>query len=391
MRRSLPAALILLASAGAGGAAPCGGSFAEFVAGLKAEAVQRGHSSVAAERFLAGARQDPEVLRRDRAQGFFTLPFTEFARRLVSENRLAMGRRNAERHAATLAEAERRFGVPPGILLAFWALETDFGAVQGDINTRDALVTLAHDCRRPQLFRPQVFAALALHEKGDFDPATTTGAWAGEIGQVQMLPRDILELGVDGDGDGHVRLKESAADALLSGANMLRSLGWRAGEPWLQEVRVPGAMDWGKAGIASRLPVAEWERMGVAPLGGGWLGPGLQASLVLPEGRLGPAFLAYPNFSVLFEWNQSFTYVLTAAYLATRYAGAAVFDARSPEPGLHRDAMKALQRKLAARGHDVGAIDGILGAGTRAAVRAEQQRLGLPADAWPTQALLERL
>ncbi|PKP79385.1 MAG: lytic murein transglycosylase, partial [Alphaproteobacteria bacterium HGW-Alphaproteobacteria-2] len=105
----------------------------------------------------------------------------------------------------------------------------------------------------------------------------------------------------------------------------------------------------------------------------------------------GPAFLAYPNFSVLFEWNQSFTYVLTAAYLATRYAGAPVFDARNPEPGLDRDAMKALQRKLAARGHDVGAIDGILGAGTRAAVRAEQRRLGLPVDAWPTRELLERL
>ncbi len=391
MRHTLFAALIALASAGDAAAAPCGGSFPAFLDGLRAEAVQRGHAPAAVERFLAGARQDPEVLRRDRAQGFFTLPFTEFARRLVSENRLVAGRRNAERHAAALAEAERRFGVPPGILLAFWALETDFGAVQGDINTRDALLTLAHDCRRPQLFRPQVFAALALHEKGDFDPVTTTGAWAGEIGQVQMLPRDILELGVDGDGDGHVRLKESAADALLSGANMLRSLGWRAGEPWLQEVRVPGAMDWGQAGIATRLSVAEWERLGVSPRGGGWLGPGLQASLVLPEGRLGPAFLAYPNFSVLFEWNQSFTYVLTAAYLATRYAGAPVFDARNPEPGLDRDAMKALQRKLAARGHDVGAIDGILGAGTRAAVRAEQRRLGLPVDAWPTRELLERL
>ncbi|PKP83710.1 MAG: lytic murein transglycosylase, partial [Alphaproteobacteria bacterium HGW-Alphaproteobacteria-2] len=204
MRHTLFAALIALASAGDAAAAPCGGSFPAFLDGLRAEAVQRGHAPAAVERFLAGARQDPEVLRRDRAQGFFTLPFTEFARRLVSENRLVAGRRNAERHAAALAEAERRFGVPPGILLAFWALETDFGAVQGDINTRDALLTLAHDCRRPQLFRPQVFAALALHEKGDFDPVTTTGAWAGEIGQVQMLPRDILELGVDGDGDGHV-------------------------------------------------------------------------------------------------------------------------------------------------------------------------------------------
>jgi len=263
--------------------------------------------------------------------------------------------------------------------------------VQGDFGTRDALVTLAHDCRRPELFRPQVFAAIALSERGDFDPAGTTGAWAGEIGQVQMLPEDILLRGVDGDGDGHVRPKTSPADALLSGANMLRHLGWRAGEPWLQEVHVPERMDWAQTGIHADLPVAEWQRRGVAPRSGQWQAPGLRASLLLPEGRRGPAFLAYPNFSVLFEWNRSFTYVLTAAYLATRLSGAPVFDAGNPEPGLGREAMQALQRRLAARGHDVGGVDGILGAKTRAAVRAEQKRLGLPADAWPTRALLDRM
>ena len=112
------------------------------------------------------------------------------------------------------------------MLLAFWAFETDYGAIQGDFNTANALATLAHDCRRPELFRPQLFAALELFERGEFDPATTTGAWAGEIGMVQMLPRDIIENGVDGDGDGEVSLKTSAPDALLSGAKMLQSLGW---------------------------------------------------------------------------------------------------------------------------------------------------------------------
>lgn len=207
---------------------------------------------------------------------------------------------------------------------------------------------------------------------------------------VQMLPRDILENGVDGDGDGKVSLKTSAPDALMSGGKMLQDLGWRAGEPWLDEVSLPRNFDWSQTGLDVIRPVAEWEAMGVTPRSGA-LSQGLGASILLPQGHKGPAFLAYPNFRVYFDWNQSFTYVLTAAYFATRLQGAPVFDAGNPDPGLDGPAMKALQTKLQARGHDVGKIDGILGAGTRAAVRAEQARLGLPVDGWPTPALLSQL
>ncbi|RMH42830.1 MAG: lytic murein transglycosylase [Alphaproteobacteria bacterium] len=371
--------------------APCGGDFGAFVSGLAAEAIARGHDPAVVRRFFAGVRKDPKVLKADRAQGVFRLTFTDFARRVISGYRLKKGRENRQRYAAILARAEREYGVPPGILLAFWALETDFGAVQGDFNTRDALVTLAHDCRRPELFRPQVFAALTLAAHGDFDPDRTTGAWAGEIGMVQMLPEDILERGVDGDGDGHVRLKTSVADALMTGARMLRDLGWRRDEPWLVEVRVPARMDWSLAGLPTELPARRWRELGVRARSGSLPAPGLPASLILPEGRKGPAFLAYPNFKVLFEWNQSFVYVTTAAYLATRYEGAPVFDPGNPDPPLSLAETKELQRRLAARGHDVGKIDGILGAATRAAVRAEQKRLGLPADGWPTKELLSRL
>jgi membrane-bound lytic murein transglycosylase B len=230
-----------------------------------------------------------------------------------------------------------------------------------------------------------------LYRQGNFDPQRTTGAWAGEIGMVQMLPADILENGVDGDGNGKVSLKTSATDALMSGGKMLQHLGWRAGEPWLQEVQVPADMDWSLSGTAQALPISQWQAMGVRPRSGAWAGKGLKAKLILPQGRKGPAFIAYPNFDVYFEWNQSFTYVLTAAYFGTRLMGGPVFDAGNPEPGLEGADMKALQRKLAARGHDVGKIDGILGAGTRAATQAEQKRLGLPADAWPTRALLNAL
>ena len=387
--RYLALALCTLA-APASAQTPCGGGFAGFVDGLRQEAVQRGHDAQTVERFFASVRQDGAVLKADRGQGVFQKPFIDFARHLISANRLETGRAKARQYDAVFDRIERDYGVSRGVLLAFWAFETDFGGFQGDFNTLNALVTLAHDCRRPQIFRPQVFAALELHEKGDFDPARTTGAWAGEIGMVQMLPRDILENGVDGDGDGHVSLKTSAPDALMSGAKMLHALGWRKGEPWLQEVSVPAGMDWSHAGLRTTKPAADWARMGVTPRHGQIAGH-LPANLILPQGHKGPAFLAYPNFNVYFEWNQSFTYVLTAAYFANRLEGAPVFTPGNPDPGLSPGQMKQLQQKLAQRGYDVGKIDGILGAGTRAAVQDVQEQLGLPADAWPTPELLNRL
>lgn len=371
--------------------AACGGPFPDFVAGLKAEAVARGHDAASADAFFRSAAIDPKVLSADRAQGVFQMPFTDFARRLISQNRIDRGLQNARAHGPIFDRIERQYGVPRGVLLAFWAFETDYGSFQGDFNTLNALVTLAHDCRRPDLFRPQIFAALKLYEVGDFDPRSTTGAWAGEIGMVQMLPQDILENGVDGDGDGHVYLKTSVPDALMSGGKMLQHLGWRAGEPWLQEVVLPRDLDWSLTGLATQMTGADWAAIGVRARRGDFARSDLPASVIIPQGRGGPAFLAYPNFRVYFEWNQSFTYVLTAAYFATRLEGAPVFDPGNPEPGLDGDQMKRLQERLAARGHDVGGIDGILGAGTRAAVRAEQARLGLPADGWPTVALLNQL
>ena len=371
--------------------AQCGGNFSTFVQGLKAEAIAEGRSPAAVDQFFRGVQQDPRTLSRDRAQGVFQKPFIDFSRALISQNRIDNGARNYARYKPTFDRIQREYGVNPGVLLAFWAFETDYGAFQGDFNTRNSLVTLAHDCRRPELFRPQALAAIELFERGGMDPQTTTGAWAGEIGMVQMLPEDILENGVDGDGDGKVSLKTSAPDALLSGAKMLSSLGWRPNEPWLQEVTVPASLNWAETGLTHEKPVSEWAAMGVQPRAGSFPRGSKQAALILPQGRKGPAFLAYPNFRVYFEWNQSFVYVTTAAYFGTRLEGAPVYRAGTPDQGLNGDQMIALQKRLQARGYDVGKVDGILGARTRAAVQAEQQRLGLPADAWPTPDLLARL
>lgn len=387
MLKPLITALSILAAPVA--AQQCGGSFSGFLDGLVDEAATQGIDRATAQGFLAGARQDQAVLNADRSQGFFQRDFIDFSRRLISNNRIQSGLNQARQQDAIFDRIEAEFGIPRGVLLAFWAFETDYGAIQGDFNTRNALVTLAHDCRRPELFRPQVFAAMELFARRDFDPARTTGAWAGEIGMVQMLPGDIIENGRDGDGDGQVSLKTSAPDALLSGASVLASLGWQPNQPWLQEVTVPSEMDWALSGIETKRPASDWAAMGVSAREGALAD--LPASLILPMGRKGPAFLAYPNFDVYFEWNQSFVYVLTAAYFGTRLQGAPVYNAGNPDAGLSGDQIRVLQQKLQARGYDVGGADGILGARTRVAIQAEQTRLGMPADAWPTAALLNAL
>ncbi|WP_374375419.1 lytic murein transglycosylase [Tabrizicola sp.] len=383
------AALLALALATPAAATPCGGDFGEFLQAIQAEATAAGIPADTAAAFFKGAQQDPKVLNADRAQGVFRKTFLDFSQSLISKQRLTTARSKSGALDDIFTRAETEYGVSRGILLAFWAFETDFGKVQGDFNTRNALLTLAHDCRRPEIFQPQVLAAARLYAMDDF-ALDTTGAWAGEIGMVQMLPKDILERGVDGDGDGLILLKTSQADAILSGAKMLQHHGWRAGEPWLAEVTLPDSFDWALTGLDTEKPTEEWAALGATPRNGP-LAPGLTASILLPQGRKGPAFLIYPNYRVLFEWNKSFVYVTTAAYFGTRIEGAEPYAAGDPDPALGPDDMTDLQEKLAALGHDVGKIDGILGAGTRTAVQKEQVRLGLPADGWPTRALLDAL
>jgi lytic murein transglycosylase len=310
---------------------------------------------------------------------------------MISAYRLKQGKARLEKYADIFARADQQYGVPGPIVTAFWALETDFGAVQGDFHTLNALVTLAHDCRRPQVFRPQLVPLLTLIDRGTV-PADVKGAWAGEIGQTQMLPIDYLADGVDGDGDGKVDLRNDVADVIMTTAKKLEMKGWKRDQPWIEEVRVPEVMDWSQTGRTTKLPLSQWSEWGVTrPDGSPLQDNGLKAGIVLPMGYKGPAFLAYDNFDVYLEWNQSFTYALTAAVLASRFAGAPAYDPRSPDPGLNQDQMKQLQTKLEARGYDVGTVDGILGTNTREAVRKEQQRLGLPVDGWPTAELLQKL
>ncbi|MER8962368.1 peptidoglycan-binding protein [Mesorhizobium sp. M0701] len=387
-RFGLLAALLLSAVPAA--AQQCGGDFEAWKQGVAAEARAAGVGAAGLSA-LENATLDEKALARDRAQGVFTQTFIEFSNRMISSHRLKQGAANLQKFAEVFVRADREYGVQAPVIAAFWALETDFGAVQGDFHTLNALVSLSHDCRRPQLFRPQIVPLLMLIDRGVV-PADVTGAWAGEIGQTQMLPSDYLGHGVDGDGDGLVDLRGSAPDVIMSTASKIQSRGWKRDQPWIEEVRVPDDLPWEQTGRTNKLPLTQWSQWGVTrPDGTPLLDNGLKAGLALPMGRKGPAFLTYDNFDVYLEWNQSFTYALTAANLAARLGGAPRFDPRNPEPGLNGDQMKALQTKLEAKGYDVGTVDGILGTNTREAIRKEQKRLGLPVDGWPTPELLARL
>ncbi|MGB3388275.1 MAG: lytic murein transglycosylase [Pseudaminobacter sp.] len=389
-RRRLVAVFMVAMTASPAMAQECGIDFSTWKSALRTEAVAEGvgQTGLAA---LEQAGIDQKVLQRDRAQGVFTQTFAEFSARMISDYRLKQGAANLKKYADVFARAEQEFGVPGPVIAAFWALETDFGAVQGDFHTLSALVTLAHDCRRPQLFRPQIIPLLKLIEQGTL-PADVKGAWAGEIGQTQMLPSDYLLRGVDGDGDGIVDLRNSAPDVIMTTARKIQSRGWKRGEPWLQEVRVPEHMPWEETGRTNKLPISQLAEWGITDREGKPLANiDLKAGVILPMGHKGPAFLGYDNYDVYLEWNQSITYTLTAAHLATRLAGEPPFDHGRPEQGLTGDAMKTLQQKLHDKGYDVGGIDGILGTNTREAIRQEQIRLGLPVDGWPTPDLLANL
>jgi lytic murein transglycosylase len=390
----LSLALVLAAPGAAFAQNACQGSktFPVWLAEFEKEAAAKGISQKTIDVSLGGVTFDQATANKDRGgQGVFAQSFLQFSDRMANNNRLQAGKAKIQANAATFKRIEKEFGVPAGVLVAFWGLETDFGGFLGNGETIRSVATLAYDCRRPELFRDQLHALLKIIDRGDLSPAQMRGPWAGELGQFQFLPTHYIDFGLDYDGDGHVNLIKSDADALGSAANYIKHLGWRAGEPWLVEAKVSSNVPLDQADLTVEHTPEEWTSWGVKRADGKPI-TGPSSSLHLPQGRHGPAFLAYPNFkNVYLTWNHSLTYSTTAAYLATRLEGAPTMSRGDGTPDLDAAGVKQLQQLLAQRGHDVGKIDGILGAGSRAAIKKEQLRLGLPADSYPSAELLEKL
>ncbi len=370
-----------------------GQSFEQWLDAFKREAVQQGVTQRAISAASHLMTYDQQVVNKDRGQKVFSQTFLEFSDRMVPRHRIDGGIQRIAKNRALFQKVEQQFGVPGPVIAAFWALETDFGGFMGNLPTIKSVTSLAYDCRRPDLFRTSLLAALKIIDKGDLSAEEMIGPFAGELGQFQFLPAHYHDYGLDYDGDGRRDLIRSTPDAVASAANYLSKIGWKRGEPWLEEVRVPGQMDWAQADLAIKHPRSQWARWGVTKPDGGAIANDAQpASLLLPMGRHGPAFLAYPNFQIFLEWNQSLVYSTSAAYLATRINGAPAMKRGSGQIAPFPSAqIRELQQLLAKRGHDVGKIDGFLGAKSRAAVKAEQIKLGLPADSYPTPELVAKL
>ncbi|WP_193528713.1 lytic murein transglycosylase [Rhodopseudomonas palustris] len=393
---AISAATVLSSPALAQRGASCHGgqSFPQFLAGLKQKAVAAGVSQGAIAEASPYLVYDQGIVNRDRGQRVFGQIFTVFAGRMASEGRRVKGQQLIKQYANAFARAEKEYGVPPAVIAAFWALESDFGAVQGNLPTLRSLVSLAYDCRRSEMFQDETIAALKIIDRGDLSPGEMIGSWAGELGQTQFLPRHYFDYAVDYDGDGHRDLLHSAPDVIGSTANYIATgLKWRRGEPWLQEVRVPENLPWDQADLTVKNPRSQWAQWGVTTADGRPLSnDALPASLLLPMGRHGPAFLAYANFAAYTEWNNSLIYSTTAAYLATRIAGAGPMQKpRAAVAQLSFNEMKQLQQLLVRAGFDVGKVDGVLGQQTRSAVKTMQLKYDLPADSWPTAELLTRM
>lgn len=385
----------LLAVSTTAHAASCGNSakgFPGFIKEFRKEAAAAGVSERGLS-LLDGVEYQPAIIKKDRSQSVFSLSFLKFQERMVSDYRIKEGRAIVKRNKKLFDAIEQRYGVPGEVLVAFWAFETDFGKNLGDFPTVPSLATLAWDCRRPERFREQLLGALRLYDNGDLDREDMHGAWAGEIGLTQFLPKEYFENAVDFDGDGHRNLIKSIPDAMASSAALLVKHGWQPGQPYIEEVTVPKDLPWDQADIAIQHPRSQWVKWGVKGAHGKLKADKFPASLLLPMGKDGPAFLAYQNFTDAYLlWNESLVYSLTAAYLATRIAGADKLDpGRGQVNALSYQQIIELQKILVSKGYDVGEVDGKLGRASREAVKQVQIKMGWPADSYPTVEFLEAL
>ncbi|MDL0431032.1 lytic murein transglycosylase [Marinobacter sp. TBZ242] len=367
--------------------------FPQCIERLESQAIGAGVSSQTAREVLASAEYLERVIELDRRQPEFTTTFADYLNRRVNDQRVSKGRELLQQHDELLDRVTHETGVPAPYLVAFWGLETNFGAYFGKMPVPSSLATLACDQRRSEFFTEQLIAALRIIDEGAIPAEQMEGSWAGAMGHVQFMPTVFLRHAVDGDGDGKRDLWNSLPDAMMSAGHFLQDLGWDEDYRWGREVLLPDNFDYELAD-GRKLTLEEWRELGVTDAFGNALAnEPIKASLVVPSGHRGPAFLAYRNFNVIMGWNRSEFYAIAVGHLADRIAGAGKLQNPPPEdlPALSRDNILAIQKALNEEGFDTGTPDGIMGPKTRDAIRSYQSANNLVADGYPGDAVLESL
>ena len=356
-------------------------------------AVQRGRDPAVIGQLLAGVTPDDRVIELDQRQPEFVSPVWDYVTNRVTERRINDGRALKTEIQSTLTAVEQRYGVPQGIILGIWGLESNYGGADLNWDVQTALATLAYEGRRREQFEGYLMAAAEMVERGLADQSQLRSSWAGALGQPQFMPDVYLTTAVDWDGDGHRDIWTNRGDVAASIGNYLQDRGWRRDEPVFEEVTLPSNFDYALADGTMR-PIADWSQRGVRRIDGvAWDQTNLSAQLFLPAGANGPALMLYHNFGVIRRYNNSDRYALVVALLARAFdgRGGLVSDWPRAAGSLNREQIVELQTLLNGLGYDSGNPDGLFGSGTRRAVRNYQAAQNLPADGFPTAALLTRV
>jgi lytic murein transglycosylase len=367
--------------------------FARWVADFSAMARKTGIDESTLHIAFDPIRFLPRVIELDRVQPEFTRSIWDYLDNALSAQRITRGKDKLQQLGPQALAKAAQYAVPPEIIVAIWGMESNYGSNFGDIPTIDALATLGFEGRRETWAREQLLAALKILQNGDIDRAQMIGSWAGAMGQTQFLPSNFLAYAVDADGDGRRDLWGSEADVMASTANFLASSGWKTGQSWGTEVRLPPEFDYARADENVRQTTAAWALEGVQSMDGTPLPTLAESSIWLASNARGPAFLIGPNFRTILRYNNSTSYALAVNLLAQRLVGGQAVQAPWPRDlqALTRIQMLELQMALNTSGFDSGTPDGMMGPATRRGIRNYQRSLGLPADGYPSLDLLQQL
>ncbi len=365
--------------------------FDQFVKDFRVTALAAGISPTIYDHAMSGIQRNAHVEELTQAQPEFIKPVWNYLDSSASPRRVSDGQEELADHAATLASLEAKYGVPREILVSIWGNETNYGRDSGGFNIFEALATLAYDGARTDFGRRELLAALKMVQQENLNPRNLPSSWAGAFGQLQMIPSTFLKSAVDGDGDGKRDLWHSSADALASAAAELSADGWQRGHVWGIEVQLPATFAFEMADGDTLKPIDDWSKLGVRASDGTPLpANGEIASIYVPAGRRGPAFMAFSNFKVVLKYNNAVSYALAVCTLADLIVGRPGIMGSWPreELPLSRDERLAFQNALVRLGYSPGKIDGVLGHDVKAALRQYQRTRGIPADGFPTLGLL---
>ncbi len=365
-----------------------------WVAGFRPRAAARGISDSTLATAFRSAGFLPGVIEKDRNQTEFSRTLEDYLSIAASDERLAKGRAAMAQYGGVLSEIEARYGVERNVVTAVWGLESFYGERRGSVPVISALSTLAYEGRRGAFFEQQLVAALKILQNGDVSPQGMTGSWAGAMGHTQFIPTSYLGFAQDFRGDGRRDIwSDDPTDALASTASYLAKSGWRKGQPWGVEVQLPAGFNTGQTGRGTRRSTADWAALGVRDTSGGTVRDHGPASILIPQGVNGPAFMVFQNFTVITRYNNAESYVIGVGHLSDRLAGGGPIRSSFPPDaqGMSKADRQELQRLLTARGFDTQGSDGVIGNNTKSAISAYQQSQGQAVTGEPSLALLTSL